>query len=103
MNPTNQKISRRDAESAEKTWENKGTDPNSSSTLHNRLPIKGLVVTIVLLISLLLLTFVTGTQSLYVDIVNGNADLQYPYTRKGVLPPNLSRAFFEIRGLVEMQ
>ena len=37
------------------------------------------------------------------DLSNGNADLQYPYTREGVLPPNLSRAFFEIRGLVEMQ
>ena len=72
MNTANQKISRRDAESAEKTWENKGPDPNSSSTVHNRLPIKGLVVTIVLLISLLVLTFVTGTRSLYVDIVNGN-------------------------------
>ena len=37
------------------------------------------------------------------DLGNRNADLQYPYTRKDCLPPNLSRAFFEIGGLVGVQ
>ncbi len=32
------------------------------------------------------------------DLLNRNADLQYPYTRKGLLPSDLSRAFFEIGG-----
>ena len=41
-------------------------------TLHNRLSIKGIVATIVLLFSLLVLSLITGTHSLYVDIVNGN-------------------------------
>jgi hypothetical protein len=34
------------------------------------------------------------------DLVNRNADLQYPYTRKGRLPSDLSRAFFEFGGYV---
>lgn len=36
------------------------------------------------------------------DLINRNADLQYPYTREGCLPPNLSRAFSEIGGFVGM-
>ena len=40
--------------------------------LHNRFCIRGLVVTIVLLFSILVLWLVTGTRSLYVDIVNGD-------------------------------
>lgn len=40
--------------------------------VRNRLFIKGLVATIVLLLSILVLSVITGTQSVYVDIVNGN-------------------------------
>ena len=43
--------------------------------IHNRWRIKGLVATIALLFSILALSFMTGRQSLYVDIVNGEEKL----------------------------
>lgn len=45
---------------------------NVPAMVRNRLFVKGLVITIVLLFSILTLVFITGTHSLYVDIVNGN-------------------------------